>query len=220
LENTANWQHVLQLETYLKNHTFTIIPNNLNVGILQNSYANFTKNLKDYQYFMTQSEKLDKIKHLDQQIQHIQELNDQLLKQKNTQLAVFQLITKNRNRQNQLYQDGVISELDLEKSTTTFLDKKAQIEAIETQFVQNTMQLEQNQAQVLQIQHSNIKENNTKTLFLTEDEQRLIAEIDIWKQTYLLIAPIAGKVSLSKISCCANLILKREAMCKKNIIKR
>jgi multidrug resistance efflux pump len=199
LENTANWQHVLQLETYLKNHTFTIIPNNLNVGMLQNSYANFTKNLKDYQYFMTQSEKWDKIKHLEQQIQHIQELNDQLQKQKNTQLAVFQLISKNSNRQNQLYQDGVISEFDLEKSTTAFLDKKAQIEAIETQFVQNTMQLEQNQAQMLQIQHSDSKENNAKTLVLTEDAQRLIAEIDIWKQTYLLIAPIAGKVSLSKI---------------------
>ncbi len=92
-----------------------------------------------------------------------------------------------------------MSDADFEKINAQYLQQKRQIEANEAAFINNQMQIGQQEAQINDLQQNKSDNQNTKELTLAEDIRRLKAAIDEWKQTFLLIAPIAGNVSLSKV---------------------
>jgi multidrug resistance efflux pump len=199
MENTGNWRDVLKLEAQLHNN-----PNNLtiqpyNLGGLQNSYSTFTQNLKDYQYFLERNGVLVKIQHLTQQIESLRALNANLMKQKEIQAKEFELNEKELKRQNQLHTEGVISDAEFEKTNTQFYQQKRQIEANEAAFINNEMQIQQHEAQISDLTQGKSDNLNTKNTTLQEDIRRLKAAIEEWKQTYLVIAPIAGTTTFAKI---------------------
>jgi multidrug resistance efflux pump len=199
MENTGNWRDVLKLEAQLHNN-----PNNLtiqpyNLGGLQNSYSTFTQNLKDYQYFLERNGVLVKIQHLTQQIESLRALNANLMKQKEIQAKEFELNEKELKRQNQLHTEGVISDAEFEKTNTQFYQQKRQIEANEAGLINNNMQIQQHEAQISDLTQGKSDNLNTKNTTLQEDIRRLKAAIEEWKQTYLVIAPIAGTTTFAKI---------------------
>jgi multidrug resistance efflux pump len=199
MENTGNWRDVLKLEAQLHNN-----PNNLtiqpyNLGALQNSYSTFTQNLKDYQYFLERNGVLVKIQHLTQQIESLRALNANLMKQKEIQAKEFELNEKELKRQNQLHTEGVISDAEFEKTNTQYYQQKRQIEANEAAFINNEMQIQQHEAQISDLTQGKSDNLNTKNTTLQEDIRRLKAAIEEWKQTYLVIAPIAGTTTFAKI---------------------
>jgi multidrug resistance efflux pump len=199
MENTGNWRDVLKLEAQLHNN-----PNNLtiqpyNLGGLQNSYSTFTQNLKDYLYFLERNGVLVKIQHLTQQIESLRALNANLMKQKEIQAKEFELNEKELKRQNQLHTEGVISDAEFEKTNTQFYQQKRQIEANEAAFINNEMQIQQHEAQISDLTQGKSDNLNTKNTTLQEDIRRLKAAIEEWKQTYLVIAPIAGTTTFAKI---------------------
>jgi multidrug resistance efflux pump len=201
MDNTANWHDVLQLETILKTNTplNISVPKQLNLGALQNSYSTFTQNLKDYHYFLEKNGVLQKVHYLTNQITSLKALNTNLLKQKEIQGHEFELTDKELNRQKQLNTEGVISDSDFEKFNAQYLQQKRQIEANEAAFINNEMQIGQHEAQINDLGQSKSDNQNTRELTVQEDIRRLKAAIEDWKQTFLIIAPISGIVTLSKI---------------------
>jgi multidrug efflux pump subunit AcrA (membrane-fusion protein) len=200
MDNTAHWRDVLKLEAQLKNNNVTIQQYQpLALGALQNSYSIFTQNLKDYRYFLEKNGVLQKIEYLSQQIEATKALNINLLKQKDIQAKEFELAGKEMTRQKQLNTEGVTSDSDFEKFDAQYLQQKRQIEANQAAFINNEMQIGQYQAQIHDINQSKSDNLNTKELTLQEDIRRLTVAIEEWKQTYLISAPIAGKVTLTKI---------------------
>jgi multidrug resistance efflux pump len=214
IDNTANWRDVLKLEELLNstaaasiagdlNRPLLINPllmkQSLNVGILQNNYSTLCQNLKDYRYFLERNGVLQKINFLTEQIASLKALNDNLLRQKATQTKEFELAEKDLSRQKQLHTEGVISDLEFEKFNTQYLQQRRQIEASDAAFINNAMQIQQHQSQINDLSQSKNDNQNTKELTVLEDIRRLKSAIDEWKQTYMLTAPIAGKITLSKI---------------------
>ncbi len=203
MENTGNWRDVLKLEMWLSSKSIASDLNRplliLNLGTLQNVYSTFTQNLKDYQYFLEKNGVLVKIQHLTQQIESIRALNANLVKQKEIQTKEFELTEKDLKRQNQLHTEGVISDADFEKANTQYLQQKRQIEANEAVFINNEMQIQQNEAQISDLSQGKNDNLNTKNATVQEDMRRLKAAIEEWKQTYLVIAPIAGTTTFAKI---------------------
>ncbi len=202
MENTADWQDVLKLETQLSP------PNplkgelhsaRLKLGSLQNSYSTYTQNLKDYQYFLNQNGVLDKINHLAGQIESLKQLNNNLLRQKDIHIREFALSEKELARQKQLNTEGVISDSEFEKFSVAYLQQKRQIEANEVGFINNEMQIKQNEAQITDLKQGKNDNQNAKELIVLEDSRRLKSAIEEWKQTFLIHAPISGMVSMSKI---------------------
>ena len=61
------------------------------------------------------------------------------------------------------------------------------------------MQIGQYETQINDLSQSKGDNQNTKELTVAEDMRRLKAAIEEWKQTYLIIAPISGTITLSKI---------------------
>ena len=128
-----------------------------------------------------------------------QSLNTNLLKQKEIQRKEFELTEKELNRQKHLNTEGVISDTDFEKYNAQYLQQKRQIEANEAAFINNEMQIGQHEAQINDLSQSKSDNQNTKELTVQEDIRRLKAAIEEWKQMFLIIAPISGTVTLSKI---------------------
>ena len=209
MDNTANWHDVLALDKQLQEtvppeeksgQAIRIkLPTALNVGVLQNNYSTLCQNLKDYRYFLEKNGVLQKINDHTAQITSIKALNDNLLKQKAIQAKEFELAEKDVNRQKQLHTEGVISDLEFEKFNTQYLQQKRQIEANDAAFINNDMQIQQHNAQINDLSQSKNDLQNTKELTVLEDIRRLKSAIDEWKKTFLLTAPIAGTVTLSKI---------------------
>jgi multidrug efflux pump subunit AcrA (membrane-fusion protein) len=199
MNNTARWQDVLLLERELEQNNGVQISKTLELGALQGIYSTFTQNEKDFQYFQNKNGVAQKIAYLNQQIEATQQLNNNLLKQKEFQVKEFALSEKELNRQNQLHTEGVISDAEFEKFNSQYLQQKRQLEAIEATFINNQMQIQQHQAQISDLTQGKSDNQNTKELTLQEDINRLKSAIADWKQQYLIIAPISGKVTLSKI---------------------
>ena len=126
-------------------------------------------------------------------------MNTNLLKQKEIQRKEFELTEKELNRQKHLNTEGVISDTDFEKYNAQYLQQKRQIEANEAAFINNEMQIGQHEAQINDLSQSKSDNQNTKELTVQEDIRRLKAAIEEWKQMFLIIAPISGTVTLSKI---------------------
>lgn len=201
MDNTADWHDVLTLDKNLKeNGPLSIkLPTQLNVGILQNNYSTLCQNLKDYRYFLERNGVLQKINFLTEQITSLKALNDNLLTQKATQTKEFELAEKDLSRQKRLHTEGVISDLEFEKFNTQYLQQRRQIEASDAASINNAMQIQQLQSQISDLAQSKNDNQNTKELTVLEDIRRLKSAIDEWKQAFLLTAPIAGKITLSKI---------------------
>jgi multidrug resistance efflux pump len=201
LDNTADWKAVLQLEKLLiEKDALTIQPpQQLNLGNLQKFYSIFCQNAKDYQYFLNQNGTPAKIAHLQQQIDGLNALQEQLLNQQTIQSQEFQLATTDLARQKKLHQEGVISNMEWEKFNIQYLQQKRQLASIESQFINNEMQSRQLQGQITDLTQSKNDGQNAKQLTLQEDVRRLKAAIEDWKKNYLVIAPIAGQITWSKI---------------------
>lgn len=210
MDNTADWRDVLTLEKQLAppapqrgefakwvNSSFG--RTDLKLGNLQSIYSVFTQNLKDYHYFLEKNGVLQKIHYLTRQIESLRQLNINLLKQKDIQAKEFELTEKEFTRQKRLHTEGVISDSELEKSNALYLQQKRQIEANDAAFINNDMQIGQHEAQINDLSQNKGDNQNTKELTVSEDMRRLKAAIEEWKQTYLVIAPISGTISLSKI---------------------
>ena len=201
INNTADWHDVLRLESWLATvpSNSGALPSDLRLGTLQNSLSSFSQHWKDYQYFSAHNGVLEKIAFLQKQIEQTKALNVNLEKQKAIQNEDFVLAGKEINRQRQLHSNQVIADLELETSERTYLQQKRQLESTEAATLQNQMQIRQLESQVNDLQQSKRDNSEDKTLSLDEDLRRLNSAIEEWKQNYLVLAPISGQVSFSKI---------------------
>lgn len=197
MENTAQWRDVLRLESWLdKPET---LPTHLRLGELQSSYSIFSQHWKDMDYFTRHNGVTERIGYLRQQITGLENIGANLQKQMGTMREEFVLATKTYQRQQQLHRDKIIADKEFEASEAQYLSQKRQLESAEAAALQNQMQTKLLQGQINDLQQGKSDNQNEKELALAEDIQRLHSAIAEWKQSFLITAPIAGRVSFSKI---------------------
>lgn len=198
LENAARWTDVLQLEKWLQ-HTSGPAPEGLQLGELQGAWSEFTQHWNDFRYYQNNNGLDERLAHLHRQIAQLDAMEKILQAQKNTQQASFDLALKDRQRQQRLHAEGVVSDMEFEKAETAFLQQQQQLEGAEAALIQNRMQIRQTESQITDLGQNNSDQRNDKELTLAEDRQRLLSAIAEWKQGYLVRAPIRGRVSLSTV---------------------
>ena len=145
IENTADWQDVLRLETWLGSKALAAdnLLSALQLGSLQPAYSSFSQHWNDYRYFSSSAGTAERIVALRQQ--------------------------------------------------------KRQLAAAEATALQNQLQIRQLESQINELQQTKSDHRNDKELVLAEDLQRLRSELAAWKQSYVVVAPISGQISLSNI---------------------
>lgn len=174
------------------------LPQIFHLGPLQAGYGDFAKRLKDLHHFLSQDINYLKIRNLHKQIDEVNQLNRSLSRQEKILLEEVALAQKSFVRDSTLFSTNNLSKLEFERTQSEWLARRRELEALRSGTSQNTLRISEMQARILDLQQVQSDGESQKLLDFRAEIQRLKGEIDAWKQAYLLIAPVAGEVALTK----------------------
>lgn len=208
LENTAKRSDIGRLEKtidYIEQQQAigafpsVDLPQSLVLGRLQSSYASFLQKYRNYRYFVDQKGATKKIQALQKQIKQLRALNQNLSLQQNTLRKELAIAEKALQRRVELRKDATISVEQLETAEANVLQYKRQIERIPADTISNNIRIEQIRLQILELRQGDGESKTARSFSLEEDLQKMKSEVQQWKQNFLIVAPISGKVSLVNI---------------------
>ncbi len=206
IENTANFDHIIQLEKLVESHHYDNQEFNfpiekvqhLDLGELEQEYALFEKAYTDH--LLNKKLRPYSIEKISGQ-QTLSELHTriEILKaQQQLEKKELEVKQKDLNRTKALYEEGIISLVEYEDKELTFLQAQRNYE--NTRITLSQIQEARNATQK-NIQGSDINKTQDDTKFLKDvilSYEQLKRSLKHWKQNYLLIASIEGKVSFQK----------------------
>jgi multidrug resistance efflux pump len=207
IENPAEWKDILILDSFLieiqlTKTTETVrnleIPRDLNLGSLQNSYAEFSKQFDEYIFFLQNNLTNARVANLNEQNVQLNALVNAMNQQKETLKKIVQLANKELERNQKLKKIGAISDTELEASEAYHLQQRQLLEKLDNEIINNKILSEKNQMLILETQQKNNESRSGGLFSIQEDVQRMKSEVENWKQTFLIIAPIDGQISLSQ----------------------
>lgn len=202
IENPANYKDVLALESELdklkdvdklKDSTFLIL------GELQQIYSSFFKTLKSYRSYKNLDYFNEKIKSVKQQKSDLRLYYNRLWTQRLIKEQKLKLAEQQFVRDKSLFEKDVYSKVDYENSEKQYLQEKLSFESIRSTLANTQMQINQFDQQILDLHLQENQEQSQHELAIEEALQNLKGQIKIWKQKYLIISPIEGRVTFTKI---------------------
>ena len=203
LFSTADYRSVLQLEKVLSDSLFSLstereyFKNEINqLGELQPYYTALEKTCKSYShYIQTDAIPQQKIQ-IEQQIKMLYAG----LRAQEKQLEILQrdLERNNQKRDSVLFHSHALTEADYDASVQKLLQKELSVISQQNSIISTKTNILSQEKQLtdLTIQYDN--EQNEFQLQFDEQRAQLLAEIKLWKDKYILNAPIAGKITFTK----------------------
>lgn len=202
IENTANLNDIFLISIMLDTLSdIRYFPENidLKLGELQQSWSGLVRIISSYRNFIEIDYYEQKNKSLTSQINYYNKYYSGLLNQvkimdKENSLALVQF-----ERDKSLYNDNVIAKIDFEKSEQTYLQQKRSYESSKTSLISTQMQINQLKQQILENNIQKANELKTYEIQIEEALQGFKSQLAKWKQSYLIISPIDGRVSFNKV---------------------
>jgi hypothetical protein len=205
LESTASHDEVLKLDMpldtlqyFAENNLLEEIPRFwkaseqpfARLGELQPSHQTFMQGyitFKDYLitgfYF---SKKLMLLKDLN----NTRRLLEILRQQKNLQEEDLELTTRNYNVHDTLHNEALLNDLEFRNQKSQLINKKMTIPQINTSIISNESQQNALQKEILELDNE-VAQQKAILVQLINSYKNMVAD---WKQKYLLITPISGKL--------------------------
>jgi multidrug resistance efflux pump len=209
IESAANYHSILTIDTILKdfNTDDTLNYNKLNtlsllgkdgegLGDITPTFIAFLKSYNDYKLQKELNPQLREIEIIDKELTEYQTLQGKYQNQENLYKEEFSLVEKDFNRFTTLFSSQSVSAKEYEDKKREFLSAKRNYESIKITNINNKLAINNLEKNKLQLQIQAYQEIERFEKALSQSVQSLQSEIEIWKQTYLLKAPIEGKVSL------------------------
>ncbi len=210
LQSTANYRDVLLLDSclgawqQLKTDALRNVqqPDSLVLGELQGDYADFVRQLGDFKFGRDNrsASVQSNIHSINLQINQLKQsitFEENALKRTNDQLKIAEDLYQ---KQKELFDQGITSRVDFEKERT----KLAELERQRDQYQENILQ---RRREIISLQNSintasfgQQETTSSASNRLSGSLNTLRSNVSKWKQTYLLLAPIEGKVSLNGIT--------------------
>ena len=202
IENTANLNDIFLISIMLDTLSdIRYFPENidLKLGELQQTWSGLVRIISSYRNFIEIDYYEQKNKSLTSQINYYNKYYSGLLNQvkimdKENSLALVQF-----ERDKSLYNDNVIAKIDFEKSEQTYLQQKRNYESSKTSLINTQMQINQLYQQILDNNIQKTNELKTYEIQIEDALQGFKSQLAKWKQSYLIVSPIDGKVSFNKI---------------------
>jgi len=174
-------------------------PEDFELGNIQDSYAALVQKIEDFQFFLKQSGVFKKIESYEKQIENTHLLSEVVKNRKNKFIGEISMIKKDLKRNRQLNKDGIVSDSNLEKIETQFSQHLRQLDAMQSEVINNNMSIEQYKVQILDLSQNRMQGVSSREINIKENIEKIKNEIEVWKKSKLIIAPIDGKVSFSKV---------------------
>jgi multidrug resistance efflux pump len=203
LQSTTNYEDVFRLEeqmSTLDSLTPAVLAafkpdGTLNIGDLQLHYSSFVQILKDFQFKKSENFGAQNVDQFEKQIRN----TEKLIKTENEKLVStyqnLELANSNFKRQQLLFSQKVIPLAELENAKGEVYKHELNIKNVKSHIEELNGQILQLRKGILEVNQSSKESNSTKYVSLVESIQQLRTAIQKWKQQYLLMAPISGKVS-------------------------
>lgn len=202
IENTANLNDIFLISIMLDTLSdIRYFPENidLKLGELQQTWSGLVRIISSYRNFIEIDYYEQKNESLASQINYHNKYYSGLLNQvkimdKENSLALVQF-----ERDKSLYNDNVIAKIDFEKSEQTYLQQKRNYESSKTSLINTQMQINQLKQQILENNIQKANELKTYEIQIEDALQGFKSQLAKWKQSYLIISPIDGRVSFNKV---------------------
>ena len=207
LQSTANYRDVLFLDSCLgawqqfSIETFrtTQQPDSLSLGELQGDYADFVRILSDFKFGRDSrsASVQSNIYSIQQQISQLKQsitFEEKALKRTNDQLKIAEDLYQ---KQKDLYEQGITSRVDFEKERTKLAELERQRDQYEDNILQKRREIISLQNNINSASFGQQETTSSASSRLSGSLNTLRSTVSKWKQTYLLQAPIEGKVSLN-----------------------
>ena len=210
IENPALLQDVIKLKRYLSDFSMdsvrqqaTTLQNlsapitGLEVGDLQSVCNAFQKALNDYAWFLQagyHNKKTEVIeKQMDTQKRMLQKTKNQL------NLAKKQLESARNTfaMDSTLFLKNILAPAEFEAAKTAFFQSQQACENVNMSMDNQQISIFQSEQSLVDLQQQRIEQETTLQLALTLAYDQLSTQLKTWEQTYLLVAPTAGKVSFT-----------------------
>lgn len=121
-----------------------------------------------------------------------------LLRQQKISSEQFALARKQFQRDSLLNQSGVISIDEFEKAKNIYLQNAMNQENMQSSVNSMRIQIEQLKESLLDTEQQNIEKSNNLQTQLQSQVSQLKTEIEAWELSYVLKAPIGGKITFTK----------------------
>ena len=210
INNPANYSDVM----LIKQWTDSILPDtgssdffqkqklsgvSFQLGEIQPTLSAYFSHLSDYSYYRIENPEKQRIAALKQELDRYGELNRQLAKQCSILKKEFELIRKQHDRNINLHSSGTISDADLEKSESVMLAKDYEYGQSQVELSNNKLQEARVNQEIVTLDAEVKETQHEKERSIQESLLNLVAAIATWENKYVLKAPVAGKVSYSRV---------------------
>lgn len=170
---------------------------NLSLGSIQNPYLQFIKSLNDYKLFKELQYFSKQVSLLQLRINRYQELNQSLQKQLVLLKRELNLNKQNFQTDSTLHAEGVTAKIDRNRAESVLLQAKRNYESAKSNLINNKIQINQLNSQITDLTSKKLEQERILNEAITQSFEQLESQLENWKQQFLLLSPIDGKVSFS-----------------------
>jgi HlyD family secretion protein len=205
MENTADIHEVLRLSGNLDSVAFALSENKLNLlqkyflnsfnslGDLQQSYQTFMQAFIEFKNYTAGGFFLNKQAILYADMEHLKNMHQNLLQQKDLQEQDLQLSQKTFEANDLLKKEKVISDLEYRNEKSKLLNKTIIIPQINASIISNENQQNDKQKEILELENTMAQQK----IIFQQALNTMKSETDEWNKKYLLVAPVSGTVSFT-----------------------
>jgi len=210
IENPADYKDVIQLNkiTDSLDNLFTdknalniskrFQLHKMNLGELQQNFSIFVSAYNNLVNFLQLGYFNKKIEAVERQISDYKIYYNYTSDQKSTMMSDLKLAGKDYKRHLKLYVNNTIPEAELDKSKSSYLNKKYAFESIRTSLANINIQISQLENSRIDLRLQQRQQEEKLFISLKEAYSNLKAQTDIWGKRYLLKAPISGLCVFTK----------------------
>ncbi len=171
---------------------------NLRLGDLQIQYSKLLSDISNYKDFIVLDYHNKKKESLRNQISANQKYLQNLKRQEKLSRNDLILTQKQYNRDSILFISKSISAFELEKSESQLLQKKYAYESAKNAITSTEITISGLEQNNIELEKQYYEQKANFDISLRETYENLLAQIELWEQTYMLKSPVNGQISFDK----------------------
>lgn len=169
-------------------------PENLELGNIQSASGNLELKYKELCQVLKNRIVFEQIASIRGEIETIDKLNNSLTRENKIFVKELELVSNNYKRQEKLFREGAISEVELEGAKSSLLQKERQSEEITNRILQNKIQIKQKELESINLKDQRFKAIEDYQFVIDQVIMQINNTIENWSRSYNVEAPISGKV--------------------------
>lgn len=190
--------------------SYKVLPLFSSLGELQAYYGVFLKNLSNLNSYVTNDFYGNKINSLSDEIISIQEYIRRLGTKERLYSENQRIEERKYNRDSLLFTQNVLTQSDIERSRQALLRVNMELQQVRLDYSAKSIELAEKRQLLQDYRITRVDEKDKLVFALRESFLNLKAQLNTWKNTYMLISPVEGLVSFTKFWSANQSVVKDE----------